>query len=121
MKYELLYNEEEDIIFGRVEGDLDKTQLKLMASEFADLVRSTGCTKLLNDLRNANIGLSILDIWDVPRIISKTGVPLTCKRALLIDKPSEEAEFLETVSVNFFQQVRIFIDVSSALNWLKTK
>ncbi|MFZ5516169.1 MAG: hypothetical protein ACOY90_05995 [Candidatus Zhuqueibacterota bacterium] len=39
-----------------------------MASEFAELVASTGCRKLLNDLRSACITHSAFDMYRMPDI-----------------------------------------------------
>ncbi|MCE9613120.1 MAG: hypothetical protein K8T26_02520 [Lentisphaerae bacterium] len=119
MNYRISYDHERDLIYGSVEGDLDPALVKAMAAEFASIVASTGCRKLLNDLRNARITHSPLDIHSMPRIIDTQGVSLVCRRALLISEPSEDFEFLETVSLNFGQQVRLFYNLEAALEWLK--
>ncbi len=118
MKYELSYDKEHDLIVGRVEGDIDPVLVKKMASEFADIIETSGCHKLLNDLRDAKITPSTLDIYNMPRIISKQGVHLACKRALVVPEASDDFRFLETVSVNVGQQVRIFTDPEAAIEWL---
>lgn len=118
MTYELSYDKERDLIVGSVEGDIDPVLVKAIASELAGLVASTGCRRLLNDLRKARLSGDAFQIYDMPRIVDQQGVPFTCRRALLISGPSEDYRFLETVSVNACQQVRIFDDLASALEWL---
>ncbi len=118
MKYELSYDQERDLIVGRVDGDIDRVLVNAMASKFAELVASSGCRKLLNDLRGARITHSTFDIYSMPRIVDKQGVPIGCRRALVISEPLEDFKFLETVSVNVGQQVRIFNDPKEALEWL---
>jgi len=119
MKYELSYDRERDLIIGRIEGNIDPAIVKAMASEFAELVSSSGCSKLLNDLRNAAITHSALDIYSMPRIVDKLGLPIACRRALLVSDASKDFQFLETVSLNVGQQVRIFKDPESAIKWLE--
>lgn len=118
MKYEISYDKERDLIVGRVEGDIDTVLVKEMASEFADMVEASGCHKLLNDLRDADITPSAFDVYSMPRIVNKQGVPLVCKRALVVPEESEKFRFLKTVSVNVGQQVHIFTDPESAIEWL---
>ncbi len=119
MGYELSYNQERDLIVGRVEGKIDPALVKAMASELAELVASSGCRKLLNDLRRADTTPSAFDVYDMPRIVDKQGVPIACRRALLVSEPSGDFAFLETVSVNVGQQVRIFTDLEASLEWLE--
>ena len=118
MKYELSYDQERDLIVGRVQGKINPALVKAMASKFGELIASSGCLKLLNDLRGAHITRSTFDIYSMPRIVDKQGVPIGCRRALLISEPLEDFKFLETVSLNVGQQVRIFNDPKAALEWL---
>ena len=118
MKYELSYDLSRDLIKGRAEGEIEPSLVKTIASEQADIVKTSGYRKLLNDLRSAQITLSTFDIYNMPRIVDEQGVPLTCKRALLVSKASTDLDFLETVSVNVWQFVRIFSEMDEALEWL---
>jgi len=87
VRYEVAYDQERDLIVGRVEGKIGPALVKAMASELADLVASSGCRKLLNDLRRADITPSAFDVYDMPRIVAKQGVPIVCRRALLVSEP----------------------------------
>lgn len=119
MKYQLSYDKQRDLINGKIEGEIDPDLVEKMASELAALVISTGCHKLLNDLRGAKITHSTLDIYQMPRIVDRHGVLKKCKRALLVSESSEDFEFLETVSLNVGQQVRVFKEPQAAIDWLK--
>lgn len=120
MKYKLSYDQEQDLIVEKVEGEIDPHAVKAMATEFAELVNRSGCRKLLNDLRGAHITSSTFDIYNMPRIVDTQGVPISCRRAFLLSGSSEDFNFLETVSINVGQQVRIFInDMEAALEWLR--
>lgn len=118
MKYTLSYDQKRDIIVGRIEGEMVPALVKEMASEFAGLVRSSGCHRLLNDLRDARITHSTFEIYSMPRIVDEREVPVTCRRALVISEEADDFRFLETVSVNYGQQVRVFSDPETAIEWL---
>lgn len=88
MRYELFYDKERDLIVGRVEGDIDPLLVKEMAGELAKMVETFGCYKLLNDLRDSNITRSAFDIYNMPRIVSREGVPINCRRAIVVPEAS---------------------------------
>lgn len=73
---------------------------------------------MLNDLRKAKFKQSTFHIYNMPRIVAKQGVPSSSRRALVVPDTSEDFSFLETVSVNVGQQVKIFTDMDEALAWL---
>jgi hypothetical protein len=89
-----------------------------MASELAGLIESTGYCRVLNDLREARLSCSSFGICGMPGIVDKQGVPLGCRRALLVADQSGDFQFLETASANVGQQVSIFTDLATALEWL---
>ena len=118
MNYELTYDEERDLIVGYIHGDFDSSVVKKMATDLANMVRKHGCSRVLNDLRGAQITPSVLDIYSMPKFVNQAGIPIICKRALVVRELSEDYHFLETVSANVGQQVRIFTDPDAAIEWL---
>lgn len=118
MGYKLSHDQERDIIVGRIEGEMVPALVQEMAAEFAGLVRTSGCHRLLNDLRGARLTPSSFDIYSMPRIVDEREVPVTCRRALLIPEEADDFRFLETVSVNYGQHVRVFTDPEAAIEWL---
>lgn len=103
---------------GCVEGDFDSSTMNSMATDLAILSSEYRCTRLLMDLRNARMKLSMIDIYYVPKILLDIGVPLEFKRALVVSNLDEKYHFLELVSLNRAQRIRIFTDPESAINWL---
>ena len=118
MKYELSYDEERDLIIGHVHGGFDSSFVAKMASELADLIREHGCYRLLNDLRDARITPSALEIYTMPRNVAKSKEAIKCRRALVVDGSPKDYRFLETVSENLAQQLKIFTDTDTAIDWL---
>ena len=120
MKYDLAYDEERDLIVGHVHDGLDASLALKMSSDLANLIRTHGCYRLLNDLRDAEITSSTLEIYAMPRAIAKFKEANRCKRALVVSGRLDNYRFLETVSLNIGQQLRIFTDIETAVDWLNT-
>ncbi|MFA7094598.1 MAG: hypothetical protein WC116_08875 [Thermovirgaceae bacterium] len=116
--YELEYDEEKKIITGRITGELNRAVAAAMASRLAELSLRHGCFRLLNDLREADLIPSVLDIYMIPREVEKAGILKTFKRALLVRPPLDDFRFLETVSFNEGHRLRVFRDPEEALQWL---
>jgi len=119
MKYELKYDEEKDLITGQIHGEFDSSVVSKMGSDLGEMIRKHNCFRLLNDLRDATITPETLDIYAMPRAVEKTGEAVRCRRAILVNPPLEDFDFLETVSVNMGHQFKIFTDAEVALEWLQ--
>jgi len=118
MGYELSYDAEKKIIRGRVLGELNPSLVKNMAVDLEKLGRKHKCPRLLNDLREAVISKSLLDIYSMPRVVEQAGMQKSFRRAIVVNPPVNDYRFLETVSVNEGQEVRVFSDPEEALRWL---
>ncbi len=119
MNFELSYDEDLDIIRGRLYGKLDAAVAKAVATDLAQLVRKHGCHRFLHDLREAQVTSSTLDLYSIPRIVKEAGVSGGIKRALVVAEITQDFDFLETASVNAGNQVKLFTDSEAALAWLK--
>lgn len=118
MGYELSYDAEKKIIRGRVLGELNPSLVKNMAVDLEKLGRKHKCPRLLNDLREAVISKSLLDIYSMPRVVEEAGMQKSFRRAIDVNPPVNDYRFLEIVSVNEGQEVRVFSDPEEALRWL---
>lgn len=118
MNFSLHYDAEMDIIRGCVWGALDLEGVRNMAGAVGTLAARTGCRKLLNDLRDATITASTMEIYMLPRVVEGEGLSLGVKRALLVRYSPEEFRFLETVFINNGQQVCLFREEHDAMRWL---
>ena len=117
MPFTINYDKEMDCIFIKVNGQFDLSLLKMLASEVAKVVEKHGCRRIFNELRYATLG-DILDTYHMPNTARETGIENRCKRALIVKEIPSEFDFLETVFVNRGHQVKMFIDVDIAKQWL---
>ena len=118
MKYEVAYDAERDLIAGQVSGDLDPTEVRQMAAEFAGLARTHGCRRLLNDLRDSDTSYSALSIHTMPKMMHEHGGLTSCWRAVVVPGDPEALSFLESVAQTIGETVRVFTDRESAMEWL---
>lgn len=119
MSYSLSYDKDNDlivIIFGEKVGiDL----IKEAAPKVARLCEETGCRRILNDMSNAMIDISIAQIPESPRIMDESQIARATKRALVLPRGFSEAHFLETVTRNRGHNLRVFFDLKKAMAWLR--
>jgi hypothetical protein len=126
MTHTLTHNSELHILELNVQGTLRMPEVRQIISESVRLVREHDCFLILSDFRDATLALSVLEIYEVPKIIEEisfgSGLPASkVKRALVIANDMKEFDFLETVTVNRMQKARIFQDFDKAKNWLLEK
>ncbi len=118
MRYTLQYDPSLRVIVAKTIGELDAFGVEQMSAQLASIIDETGCTLVLNDLRDASISSSAFEIYAMPRIVRDAGVPSKCKRALLVQSLPSAFSFLETTSVNMGQRVKLFTDFDIAITWL---
>jgi hypothetical protein len=121
MDFEIKYSEEKKMILGKLSGDLDLGAIKKMAGEVEKIVEARDCLKFLNDCRESVVPKSIIDIFEVPRLVAEAGLRGNCKCAIVVKDIRDQWEFLETISNNRGQQIRIFTDFDEADAWLNNK
>jgi len=126
MTYSVTYNPTDKIIEAQVHGDLTLQVAKEVSSEIAKISKEKNCFVILNDLREATIKLSTLEIYDLPKTFSEIATAYgleiyKIKRAFVTPKGSKDWNFYETVTVNRAQTARYFFDINEARNWLLKK
>lgn len=119
MDYELKYDPESDLIIAGLSGTLDLAVVERMSDELREIIELCSCKKVFNDLRKIDIIQSVFDIYDMLRIMRRAKIPVDCRRALVVTQITETYLFLETVSVNAGQQVKLFTDPEAARKWLQ--
>ena len=116
--YLIKFNENAGFIVITIEGDFSMSILKELASEVAEEVKTTGCTKILNDMLKANLTASVAEIYNMPREALKSGVKRSIKRALVVPENHKDFHFLEVVFQNQGNIVKIFHTIDEAEKWL---
>ena len=118
MPYKVTYEKEGDYISIIVEGDFALSTLKDLAEDVAKAIEQHGCKRILNDMRLAKLTKGIIDIYNMPKTASTSGIDTRCKRALVVSEQSSDFHFLETVFLNQGHNVKMFTDIEEAMNWL---
>lgn len=119
------YNEEEGIIEARVYRLFDWNLIEEMAPKLGKMVLEKNCDLIFLDFTNSEINMPTLRIYKTPEKLGlefgKAGVNAwRLRRALLIKPGQKDFNFLEDVSINSAQTVRLFTDEGEAKSWLKT-
>ncbi len=114
MAYRVTYNRDEDCVHASIEGAVDLALVQQYAQEIIKPLRAHHCLRLLNDMRQASIKLSTMDLYDLPvwieERLEEAGVSRSCKRALLVSRDFRDYEFYETVSRNHGHLLEVFAD-----------
>lgn len=118
VSYEVSYDSESGIVRARMDGDIEMEEVMKYASEVVRTITANDCRRVLNDMRGAVMKLSTTDIWNVPRIMEKAGMPPATRRALVTTEDNKDVSFAEAVSHNVGQTVRVFTDLDEAEAWL---
>ncbi len=118
MSYEVSYDSESNIVRARIDGDIEIEEVTKFASDVVHTIIAHDCRCVLNDMRLATLKLSTTDIWNVPRIMEKAGMPPATRRALVTAEDNKDVSFAEVVSHNVGQNVKVFTDIEKAEAWL---
>ncbi len=123
MTHTVTFNAELNIVETKVQGDLWPAEAKALTSEIAQAVIQHNCCLCLSDYRQAVLRLSTLDLYEIPKSITKllkaADIPANkLRRALVVSNKAEDFHFFETVSLNDGQLAKVFQDRDQALSWL---
>lgn len=114
MAYEVIYNPDENCVHAHIEGAVDLAMAQRYAQEIIKHLRTRDCPRLLNDMRQASLQLSTMDLYELPAWIEEAceaaGVNRACKKALLISRDFKDYKFYETVSRNHGHLLEVFAD-----------
>ena len=119
MPYKIKYDADTKCMMCRMFGQLHSSDLPGFASESSAFLKQHNCGLILNDLREVDLHLSTIDLYNIPKLVAGAGIKHNTKRAIVFSKDAEDYQFLETVSVNCEQFVRVFTDFDEALTWFK--
>lgn len=121
--YTVTYNAELKIIETTVDGDIDLSVLKEIFTAQAQTSKDSNCNLMINDYRNARIKITVIEIYELPKIIAKIAASFGRSasrtiRALVIPTFKEDYRFYETVTANNSQTEKLFFEIEEAKKWL---
>jgi hypothetical protein len=114
------YDPKKDLGIGNMTEKIDTKVLDAFAVEVLNLISKHDCKRFLNDLRNAKLDLSTIDLYRLPEMLNSVGIPRTLKRAIIVSTDLKDYAFFETTSVNRGHRVKIFMDPDEAIDWLRS-
>jgi hypothetical protein len=123
MAWKIEYWKKEHIISAKISGPINLDTLKRFASEIIVALSIHNVTKVLTDYRDVTLDVSILDIYELPKILKKLGYSPRIQIAVVYSEASEQKEsflFYENALRydGFFH--RVFTDLLESLAWLKS-
>ncbi|MHC4624374.1 MAG: hypothetical protein ACYS4W_10795 [Planctomycetota bacterium] len=98
---------------------MDSKSVKEYAKEIIGTASKHNCKRFLNDMREAQLDLSTIEIYEIPGFLDAAGLDRTSKRALVVSRQPEDYRFFENVSINRGYNVKVFEDMDEAMNWLR--
>lgn len=111
------------IISIKVQGELTITMVRDFTVEAVHLAKEMDCFRVLTDLQEATLKLSMVDVYNLPNLTAEIASTADLqvyqfKRALVVLHDEKLAPFFENVSRNRHQNVKLFHDVEAAWQWL---
>ena len=126
MSYTITHNSEAHVIETKVQGILAWDDARQIISNIIQVAKENNCFLCLSDYREAEIRLTTLEIYDVPKIISDISASQGLraqdfKRAIIVKRDLKDFHFFETVTLNSGQNAKLFQDIDEAKKWLSEK
>lgn len=118
MSFTVAYDEETHFVLVTVHGNFHLSVLEPVAEKVCRCLSKNNCSHVLTDLRDAELTDPPAYTYNMPATALKTGIPRRTRRALVVEKITEDFEFLETVFQNKGNIVRLFNDMDEAKEWL---
>jgi len=123
MEYTYHYNADARIIEVKYLGKITSKDVGGILSGALQAAEENGCVRFLSDCREAELHLSVMDIYRVPKTFadlsaSRGLLVQTFRYAILISNDRRLFGFLETVFINNMQRAKLFFDPELAKEWL---
>ncbi len=115
------YLEAEQVVECTYSGEVGPAELAQSILSAVELGRSRGTFNVITDLTALAAGPSVGDLYEVPRLFERLGLPRTLREAIVAPALSTfaaDVQFYEDVCSNRGWMVRVFPDRTGALAWL---
>lgn len=113
------YNEECDCLVSSFTGTFNQETLKEYSIEIAKTASEHDFRYFLNDLREADVDFSSIEIRNIPGIFHAAGLDISCKRAILMSTKLNHYRFFLTAANTRGFNVKVFTDLDEAMDWLR--
>ena len=123
MNWTIEYFEKDRIVAAKINGIMDWEEHRKFAEVIFPLARKKGSHKILIDFREMIPDFTVLQIDDMPKMLTELGVDSDLRIAAIHDPSSPKANeftFFKNVATIMSLQVEQFDNQADAINWLKT-
>ncbi|MGA2070898.1 MAG: hypothetical protein ABSG97_06075 [Sedimentisphaerales bacterium] len=123
MKWTIEYLEKDRVVAAKLNGIMDWEEHRKFAEEIYPLARKKGCRRILIDFREMIPDFTVLQIDDLPKMLTDLGVGPDLRIAAIHDLSSPKANefaFFRNVATLMSLQVEQFDNWEEAIKWLKT-
>ena len=123
MNFKVTFNESTQIVESRVHGDFDWNLVETMIPEIGKHLLQSGTNLIFIDFRRSKVTMSTTKLYETPRKIAeefgKMGIDAKkLRRAILIKPGQKDFDFLESVTSNNAQILKLFYEEELAMQWL---
>jgi hypothetical protein len=126
--FTITYNLETGFVEAKVQGTIRFDEIKEIYSKYVQTTMENKSFLYLADYREAILDLSTMELYDLPKVLSDIVDPLginvnKLRRAIVVakglkDKRLGDYRFYETVTLNRWQNTKLFEDMDEAIKWL---
>jgi hypothetical protein len=119
--FKISYDQAHGWLTGSITGTINSETLPVYAKAVADRVSKHDCKRFLNDLRQAQLDLSTIEIYEIPGVLEVAGIDKTWRRAIVASRDLEDYRFFQAIAFNRGYTVRVFTELDAAKHWLGEK
>lgn len=123
MNYSVIYDPIDNIIIATVHGDVELGSISKMLVDIVKQMKETGCEYLINDMRNARLKMTLMDIIAIPGILQTAALSRevdlkNLRRALVSGRRPEMVEMQEVLTRYIGSTFQHFQTIEEAKLWL---
>ncbi len=118
MRYSIDFKSNSDYLIVKIEDEIDLESFKAFAIDVSGALKKHHYSKVLYDLLSSSLKLNIVEIDEVPELLSQLGIDPSIKRAMVVSDDFKKYNFFQTTSHNKRLNVKIFKNYSEAKKWL---
>ena len=106
------------LVWLRMHGYITPAIGDQIMTQAIETAKSSDCRLMLFDMRDAELGESVANLYVRPGMAEAMGYDRTHKSAMLCAATDDKTDFLEMVSKNRGFQFRVFTDEAECVAWL---
>lgn len=119
MEFFVEFEEELNIVSGRIDGDITREIAKNYFTRVGEVVIQEGCERVLTDVRSASLVASEEDMESLSRELAQIGLSASYRRAIVLSDDVSRYKVWENYCFTAgHKNLKLFVDCSLAKEWL---